>query len=177
MASFAERMIGAAKLDSRIYEEVEADESALGQAMGVVALAAIASGIGSLRAGPFGVVGVIVSALVAWFIWAVIVYVVGTKLFPEPQTRADVGQLLRTIGFAASPGLLAVFGILPFVGLLVRLAVSVWQLAAMVVAVRQALDYTTTQKAVIVCVVGWLVSVVLGVVLAGLFGGMAMLGR
>ena len=168
MASFADRMIGAAKLDVKTYEEVEHDEDALGQAMAVVALSVVASGIGSWGFGGVrGFVGGLLAALVGWFVWAGIIYVVGTQALAEPQTKADFGQVLRTIGFAASPGLLNVFGIIPLFGWLVRLVVIVWQFAATVVAVRQALDYKTTGRAIVVVLLGIIaylaVSVFLGV--------------
>ena len=51
MASFVERVVGAARLDARVYEEVEADPTAMGQAMAVVAAAALASGVGSIGSG------------------------------------------------------------------------------------------------------------------------------
>lgn len=155
MASFADRMIGAAKLDVKTYEEVEHDKSAMGQAMAVVALSVLASGIGSAGLGGVrGIVGSVVAALIGWFVWAGIIYLVGTQALPEPQTKADLGQVLRTVGFAASPGLVNVLAIAPLVGGLVRLVVFVWQIAATVVAVRQALDYKSTGKAVVVCILG-----------------------
>jgi hypothetical protein len=175
MASFTERMIGAAKLETATYEEVEHDPNALGQAIGVVVLSALASGIGSLGGGPTGMVMGIVFALVGWFIWAGIIFLVGTKVMPEPETRADLGQLLRTMGFAASPGVLNVLGIIPILGWIVRFAVMIWQLVAMVIAVRAALDYKTTGKAVIVCLIGWVAYVVAVFVLGSIFGvSMAM---
>jgi hypothetical protein len=170
MSSFADRVLGAARLDPRIYEEVEADTTAMGQAMAVVVAAALASGIGSLRGGGVGVVAAVVGGLVGWFIWAVMTWFIGTKLLPEPATRADVGQLLRTTGFSAGPGVLKVFGIIPFLGLLVSFVAAIWQLVAMVVAVRQALDYTGTGRAVLVCVIGWVVYLIVA------FGIVAMLG-
>jgi hypothetical protein len=148
-------MIRAAKLESAVYEEVEADPNALGQAIGVVVLSAVASGIGSLGRGLSGLTTGIILALVGWFIWAGIIYLVGTKVMPEPQTKADLGQLLRTMGFAASPGVLNVLGIIPFFGWIVRFGVMIWQLVAMVIAVKAALDYEKTEKAVLVCVIGW----------------------
>ncbi len=155
MASFAERMIGAATLNVKTYEEVEHDESALPQAMAVVALSVIASGISSAGFGSRGLVGGLIAAGVGWVVWAGIIFVVGTKLLPEPSTKADFGQLLRTIDFAASPGILNILGIIPLFGWLVRFVVWIWQLVATVVAVRQALDYRSTGKAVVVCLVGF----------------------
>ncbi len=171
MASFTERMIGAAKLDAATYEEVEADTTATGQAMLVVVLSSVATGIGS--AGRMGGTGLIVgtlAALVGWFIWAGLTYIIGTKLLPEPQTEADMGQLLRTIGFASSPGVLRLLGFIPVLGWLISVVVSVWMLAAFVVATRQALDYRSTGRAVAVCAIGFLVYMVVMVVVASMVG-------
>ena len=162
MASITERMIGAARLDVNTYEEVEADTSATGQAMAVVVLASVAAGIASLRGGGvMGLVGTTIAALVGWFIWAGITYVVGTKILPEPDTKADMGELLRTIGFSSSPGILRVLGIIPFIGGLITLVVSIWMLVAFVIAVRQALDYKSTGRAVAVCLIGFVAYIVI----------------
>ena len=178
MASFTERMIGAAMLDTRIYEEVEADQSALGQAMIVVVISSLANGIGSLFVGGLGGLfwGTII-ALIGWFIWAVLTFVIGTMLLPEPQTQSDIGELLRTIGFAASPGILRIVGILPLIGWLLSFLVSIWMLAATVIAVRQALDYKSTARAVGVCVIGFVIYLVISFVLGAVLGlGGAMMG-
>ena len=164
MASFTDRMIGAARLEVRTYEEVEADTSATSQAMGVVLLSSAAAGIGTVGLGAGGIGGVVVGgigALVAWVAWAFLTYIIGTRLLPTPETRADMGELMRTLGFAQSPGLLRVFGIVPVVGPLVLGIVSIWMLVAMVIAVRQALDYRSTWRALGVCVGGWLVAAVI----------------
>ena len=170
MASFSERMIGAAKLDVHTYEEVEADTTAMGQSMWVVVLSSIAAGIGT-GAGIAGLVVGSIAALVGWFVWAFVTYLIGTKLLPEPQTEADVGQLLRTTGFSATPGILRVFGIIPGLGVLAVGVANIWMLVSMVVAVRQALDYNSTGRALGVCLIGWLalvlVTMVLGVVTVG----------
>ncbi|MFQ5930519.1 MAG: YIP1 family protein [Acidobacteriota bacterium] len=171
MTSFSERLIGAAKLDVHIYEEVEADTGATGQAMTVVILSSVAQGIGTLKlGGSAGMLGGAIGALIGWFVWAFLVYVIGTKLLPEPNTGSDLGELLRTTGFSASPGVLRVLGLLPLLGGLIMFAVNIWMLIAMVIAVRQALDYQSTGRAVGVCVIGWLAQVVIIVVLMLLFG-------
>jgi len=155
MASFVDRVVGAARLDAKVYEEVEADPTAMGQAMAVVAAAALAAGIGSIGSGATGAVAAVVGGIVGWFLWAVVTWLIGTRLLPEPGTSADLGQMLRTIGFSAAPGLLNVLGIIPFIGVLVSFVAAVWQLVAMVVAVRQALDYRSTGRAALVCFIGW----------------------
>ena len=167
MANFKERIIRAAKLDVNLYEEVEADKGALGQAMGVVVLSSVAAGIGTIaKVGVFGILIGTIAALIGWYVWAYLTYFIGTKFLPEPQTRADHGELLRTIGFSSSPGLIRVLGIIPGLTGVVFLIASIWMLVAMVIAVRQALDYTSTLRAIWVCVIGWLVqALILGLLL------------
>ena len=155
MASFTERLVGAATLNVHTYEEVEADSTAIGQAMGVVILSSLAAGIGDIGRGGPGILAAVVGALLGWLVWAGLTYLIGTRLLPEARTRADWGQLLRTTGFAAAPGIVRVLGIIPLLGWLVLGIASLWMLAAFVVAVRQALDYTSAGRAIGVCLIGW----------------------
>ena len=172
MTSFQDRIIRAAKLDVNLYEEVEADTTSMGQAMGIVVLTSVAAGIGNLAGvGLGGVVMGTIAALVGWYLWAWLTYMIGTKLLPEPQTKADIGELLRTIGFASSPGLIRVLGIVPGLGGVVHPVAAIWMLVAMVVAVRQALDYKSTPRAVGVCMIGWIIQILILAFLFSLMGG------
>jgi len=172
MSSFKDRIIRAAKLDVNLYEEVEADKGAMGQAMGVVVLSSIAAGIGIVgRGGIGGILIGTIAALIGWYVWAYLTYFVGTKFFPEPQTKADHGELLRTIGFSSSPGLIRVLGIIPGLGSVVFLVASIWMFVAMVIAVRQALDYKSTLRAVGVCVIGWIIQTLILALLFYILGG------
>ncbi len=164
MPIFLNRIIRAARLDPQLYEEVEADRSALGQAFAVVVLSSIASGIGSVYKAPsfHGIAAGLAAALIGWFIWAVVIYLIGVKLLPEPQTSSNTGELLRTIGFASSPGLIRIFGVIPALTDIVFAIASAWILVAMIVAIRQALDYKSTLRAVIVALIGWVLQVVVG---------------
>lgn len=159
--TFVNRMVRAARLDAQLYEEVEADTEATRQAMAVVALASVAAGLGAGRWSLGGIAIGTAAALLAWFIWAYLIYWIGTRLFPEPQTRASHGELLRTIGFANTPGLIRVLGAIPALREVAFLVAGVWGLVATVIAVRQALDYRGTLRAVGVCAVGWIVQMVL----------------
>ena len=177
MASFQDRIIRAAKLDVDLYEEVEADKGAMGQAMGVVVLSGVAAGIGSV--GTSGIAGILfgtIAALVGWYIWAYVTYFVGTKFLPEPQTKADHGELLRTIGFSSSPGILRVLGIIPFFYGIIFLITGIWMLVAMIIAVRQALDYKSTLRAVGVCVIGWIIQGIILWLFFSIFGGFGTSG-
>jgi hypothetical protein len=171
MRVFLRRMLGAARLDAATYEEVEADRGATGQAAAVVVLAALGAGIGSLENG--GVAGIAwhtLASLVGWWVWAYITYLLGTRLLPGPETVADHGELLRTIGFSSAPGLLRIFALVPAIAAPVFLLCSLWMLVAMVVAVRHALDYSGSGRAIAVCAIGfpvYAVTIVVSLLLLG----------
>jgi hypothetical protein len=173
MSNFTERVIRALKLDINLFEEVEADKGAMSQATGVVILSSLAAGVATISKGGIG--GILIGtlgALLSWYVWAYLTYFIGTKFLAEPQTKADFGELLRTIGFASAPGIIRALGILPFLTSFVFFAASIWMLIAMVIAVRQALDYSGTLRAVGVCVIGWVIQAIILVILfpiAGMF--------
>ena len=172
MSLFVNRMIRAAKLDVHLYEEVEADKGAIGQAMGVVVLSSVASGIGLFRTG--GLEGIAIGtmgALFGWYVWAFLTYIIGTKLLPEPQTHATHRELLRTVGFSSSPGIIRVLALIPAFAPVVFLVAGVWMLVAMVIAVRQALDYHSTLRAIGVCLIGWVLQGVIIAIVLGMVGG------
>jgi hypothetical protein len=171
--TYLQRFIGAAALDSAIYEEVEADRTATTQAFVTVILSSAAAGLGSRGFGsatPVSITLMTIVALIAWAAWALITFEIGVRLMPEPQTQSDVGELLRTIGFATAPGCLRVLGVLPGVTLPVFVLSAAWMLAAMIVAVRQALDYTSTTRAVAVCGLGWALAITIAIGLGLAFG-------
>jgi hypothetical protein len=148
------RMLRAARLDADLYEEVEADKNTMGQATTVVVLSSLAAGVGGMG-GITGIAIATVGSLIGWYIWAYMTYFIGTRFLAEPQTKADLGELLRTIGFSSSPGLIRILGIIAPLREVVLVIASLWMLVAMVIAVRQALDYTSTWRALAVCAIGW----------------------
>jgi len=171
MDTFTNSMIRAARLDASLYEEVEGDPTAMRSAMQVVVLSSVAAGVGSITEGGLvGIIAMTLGSLLGWYIWAGLTYVIGTRLLAEPQTHADMGQLLRTTGFSSSPGVIRLLGIVPGLSMIVMPIAAVWMLVTMIVAVRQALDYSSTWRAVVVCAIGWLVQVL---VLVGLLVALA----
>jgi hypothetical protein len=171
--TYLQRLIGAAALDAAIYEDVEADESATIQACATVVISSLAAGIGSRgfggnTAGNIAFMSTV--AVLAWAAWALVTYGIGVRILPQTQTRSNVGELLRTTGFATAPGCLRLLGVLPGVTIPVFAVTAIWMLAAMVVGVRQALDYDSTGRAVAVCVIGWAMAIVIAIVLGLAFG-------
>ena len=167
---FINRIIRACKLDVSLYEEVEADKSATLQAALVVVLSSLAAGVGALSLGAANFLMAPILSLISWYIWAYLIYFIGAKLFPEANTKADHGQLLRTIGFSSAPGLIRVFGFTPEIMSITFIGAGIWMLIAMVIAVRQALDYQSTWRAIGVVVIGFLVQAIVLIMLLRIFG-------
>ncbi len=167
--SLTSRMIRAAKLEVNLYEEVEADSAATSQALIAVIVVSLASGIGTGIAGLGAMGGLgffwglligLAASLAGWLAWAYLSYILGTTIFKGPKTSATWGELLRTIGFAHSPGVLRIFSFVPFIGGVITFGASIWFLIAGVIGVRQALDFSTG-RAIATCIVGWLIYMVL----------------
>ena len=168
-SQFINRIIRACKLDASLYEEVEADKSATVQAAIVVILSSLAAGVGALSLGASNFLLAPLLSLISWYVWAYLIYFIGAKLFPEPTTKSDHGELLRTIGFSSAPGLIRVFGFTPELMTVTFIGSSLWMLACMVVGVRQALDYKSLWKAFGVVVVCWFIQAFLLLLIVMLF--------
>lgn len=186
MASFQDRVIGALKLQPNTFEEVENDASATGQAATVVIAAAVSGGlVGLIWLGTLGfssgltgfILGLVLKPI-GWVVGSWVLLMVGTKMMPGKNTQADLGQLLRVTGFASAPGLFSILGVVPILGILVGLAIAIWTIIAMVIGVKQALEYDDTVKAVIVCVIAWVIMWIFTVIV-GFMGiaGAGLTGR
>lgn len=166
--TFGDRIVGAMKLDPNAFEDVERDPTAIGQSVAVIALAAVAAGIGNIYYG--GLTGIVRGAfmsVISFLIWSLIIWLVGTKVLPEPATKADYPETFRVLGFAAAPGLASVITIIPLLGWLLMFIIWLWQIAAMVIAVRQVLDFSTTGKAIVVVLIGFAINIVLTMLIIG----------
>jgi hypothetical protein len=182
--SLTDRMVRAARLEIGLYNEVEADTTATSQALTVVVITALAGGIGAalgqaFAGRPAGIVGGLIGGLVAellgWLVWSYVMYFVGTRVF---HGTATYGELLRTLGFAYSPGVLNILRFIPVLGGLITLVVLIWRILAGFIAVREALDLDTgnTVATIVVGVLAYvIVLAIVGVVLAAVGLGAAVL--
>ncbi|HJX04167.1 MAG TPA: YIP1 family protein [Dehalococcoidia bacterium] len=180
------RMWRAARVESQLYEEVEADSRSSGQALLAVALVSVASGIGAgisaLMKGEASFLGFItglfsgiIGALVIWFIFSLLCFWLGTSIFKGPNTKATLGELLRTLGFAYSPGLLNIFSFIPVIGAIIPFVTLIWTVIAAVVAVRQACDFTTGRAigtVIVAAIIPLIIMVLLGLLIAGAFAAL-----
>jgi Yip1 domain len=176
--TFGDRVIGAMKLEPNAFEDVERDPTAIGQAVGVIVLAAVSAGIGNIYWGGIsGIVTTAITSLIGFLIWSVIVWLVGTKLMPEPTTKADFPETFRVLGFSAAPGLLSFITIIPLLGYLILFVIWLWQMASMIVAVKAVLDYSTIGKAIVVVLIGFIINLIItALVLVPMLGARAMFG-
>ena len=172
--SLISRMVGAAQLNEAVYEDVERDVDATSQAALVVAIVAVCAGIGQLRdGGIFGLIFGVIGAFLGWIVWAAITYWVGKTIFGTTNTRVTLGEMLRTLGFSHSPGVLRILGFIPTLGPLISFVAGIWMLITGIVAIRAAMDFSTG-RAIGTAIVGWLIAVLvvaafalIGVSLAG----------
>jgi hypothetical protein len=158
--NYFQRLQKAIMLDVSFYEEVENDKKFTDQAMMTVVLVSIVQGLMIAGFAPIALVQGILGSLVRFIIWAFFIAFVGTRILPEPETKSNTGELIRTLGFAYAPGLLVILKVLPFINSFVDPIVVILQLAAMTIAVRQALDFNSTVRAVGVCIVAFILMIV-----------------
>jgi hypothetical protein len=172
-------MLRAARLEVPLYEEVEADTTATNQALLVVVIVALAAGIGSALGGGNVVgrlVGGVLNALIGWAVWSYVVYFVGTRFMGGTATY---GELLRTLGFAETPGLLYIFGFIPILGGILGLIGFVWSIVASFIATRQALDIDNgkTVITIILAIIAlFIVVAIISIIVGTIFGLGAMFG-
>jgi hypothetical protein len=166
------------KLEPSAFEDVERDPTAIGQAVGVIVLAAVSAGIGNIYWGGItGIVTAAITSLIGFLIWSLIVWLVGTKLMPDPSTKADFAETFRVLGFSAAPGLLSFITIIPLLGYLIMFVIWLWQMASMIVAVKAVLDYSTIGKAIVVVLIGFIINLIItALVLVPMLGARAMFG-
>ena len=167
--SFVDRIIGALRLDPATYEEVEHDASATTQAVAIVVVVSILSGIGASNRGIGALIWGAVAALISWAIYSFAVYVVGTTILKGPETSASFEEVLRTLGFAYTPSAFAVLGLVPSIGGIIVFLVGIWSLVASIIAIRQSLE-ATTGRAVGIAIVAAIVLIVIAVIIATIFG-------
>ncbi len=161
MNLFLNRLFRAAKLDAGLYQEVIADTGTMFQAMMAVFIYCAASAYGGFgRAGVAGINFGMITSLLGWYVWAFSTYFVGARLLPEAETKGDRKAVLRAMGFASSPGLIRLLGLIPNMAGTTLLIASVWMFVAAVIAIKQAMNYKSIYRAAGACLIGWIISAI-----------------
>ena len=178
MADLTGRMIGAMQADVKTFEEIEADPNAMTQAITVIVIAGVAALIGNIfRAGVVGGVVSMVLSLMSYALFSFLVFLVGTKMMPEPTTKADFNETFRTVGFAAAPGVFSVLAIIPFLGPFISFLIAIWSLVIGVIAVRAVLDYSNTGRAIVVCLLAFIACMIVWFIVMVPIMGMLLVAR
>ena len=86
------------------------------------------------------------TAILTWFIWAILIYVIGVKLFPEKQTKIPFKKVLTAVGFAHSPGLLRFFAITPDLMVPIIFLTQFWIFAALIISTKHVLNLKSNFK-------------------------------
>jgi hypothetical protein len=167
--SIIDRSMGFLRLDDPTYEEVEHDASATTQAAVVVAVVALAAAIGGLGEGGLGFVAGFIVAIVSWVITSYAIFLIGTRLWPSTSTQADVGQLLRVVGFASVAGIVNVLGFIPVLGPILALVAGIWGIVMTVKGVKHALEMSTG-RAIVTAVAGWILAAIIGAIIFAILG-------
>jgi hypothetical protein len=167
--SLQDRIMGALKLDAATYEAVEKDRGATTQAALIVAVAAVAGAIGGAGEGLNGIIAGVLSLLLGWAVFSALVYFVGTRFLGTSTTSASWQEVARTMGFAYVPLWLTVFGFIPLFGAIIGLIAWIWWLAASVIAIRHALDFSTG-RAVGTALIAFVGYVIVAAIIAAIFG-------
>jgi len=170
--SFVERLSGAARLNSATYREVGTDITATWPALMVVVGTSVVAGVVVLIGNPgisfVSVIYSIIGNLIGWAVWASVIYIVATRLFPSPMAAVGFVGMLRTLGFANAPQFFAFASLIPGAGQLFQVVIQLWGLSAMVVAVRVSFNYDSTFKAVGVVLLAYIPVLVLVLFLVSL---------
>ena len=159
MGRFLDRLFRAARLDPGLYEEVAADTKAMFQSMMAVFLYSMASAYGNFgRAGVSGINFGMITTLFGWYVWAFSCYVIAVRLLPETKVDVDRKAVLRALGFASSPGLIRLLGLIPELSGVTFGIASIWMIVAAVVAIKQVLKFESTLRVAMVCIIAWVIS-------------------
>lgn len=156
MTKFIGRLIRALKLDPLVYSEIKQDRSVLIQSLLLALISSIASGMGNSGGYSEKILFLSLMFFGGWFFWSILIYVLGTKVFPEPETETSLIDIFRVTGFAATPGLLKILAFLPAFTGIILFGATVWMLGCTVVASKQALHYQSMPRAMGITLLSWI---------------------
>lgn len=166
LSATLQRVVRAATFDVKFYNEVKDTPSLTNEALLVVIGSTVLASLGALQGGFRGLLATLIAGIAGYYIWAWVTRLVGANFF---EGSGDMGQLLRTLGYASAPRALGLLGIIPCVGGIAMLISFLWTLATGILAVREGHSVDTT-KAIVISVIGWVIVVVVQIVLYAVFG-------
>ena len=163
-AQFLNIVFRSIKLDKNLYKENKNFGDA---AIYFAALIMILDGVaGAIAANTFYKTSISLSAITAiftWFVWAMFIFVIGVKLFPDKDTKVPFKKLLTAVGFAHAPGLLRFFAISPTTVMPIIFLTQLWIFASLTISTKQILQLKSNFKSFGIIFLSFLILAILSV--------------
>ena len=103
------------------------------------------------------------TAILTWFIWAVLIYVIGVKIFPDKESKITFKRILISVGYAHAPGLVRFFAVTPELVIPVIFLTQFWIFASLIIATKQVLNLKSNFKSFGIIFLSFLIIVFLSV--------------
>ena len=103
------------------------------------------------------------TAILTWFIWAILIFVIGVKIFPDKQTKVSFKKVLTGVGFAHAPGLLRFFAITPELMIPIIFLTQFWIFASLIISTREILNLKSNFKSFGIVFLSFLIIVFLSI--------------
>ena len=103
------------------------------------------------------------TAILTWFIWAIFIFVIGVKIFPDKQTKVPFKKVLTAVGFAHAPGLLRFFAVTPDLMIPIIFLTQFWIFAALIISTKQILNLKSNFKSFGIIFLSFLIIAILSV--------------
>ena len=103
------------------------------------------------------------TAILTWFVWAIFIFVIGAKLFPDKQTKVSFKKVLTAVGFAHAPGILRFFAITPDLMIPIIFLTQFWIFAALIISTKQILNLKSNFKSFGIVFLSFLIIAILSV--------------
>jgi len=149
------QLIRAIQLEPQVFRELAQDKASLVSAMALALFSSAAAGVGSVGGYAEKIPQAIGTALLAWFLWVLLIYALGAKCFPAKR-RTSLTAILCAAGFASTPGLLRFLAYFPVFSVIVSFGAALWMFASMLVAMKEALHYESMPRTAAVIGIGWI---------------------
>ena len=147
-AQFLDIVFKSLKLDKSLYKDSKYfGEAAIYFAGLIMILDGVAGAVAanSIVKTSIGISGL--TAILTWLVWAIFIYVIGVKIFPERESQVPFKKILIAVGYAHAPGLVRFFAVTPDLVLLIVFLTQFWIFASLIISTKQVLNLKSNFKA------------------------------
>ena len=104
-----------------------------------------------------------ITAIFSWFIWSLLIFVIGVKVFPEKETKVNFKKILIGVGYAHAPGILRILGFIPEMVIPIVLITQFWIFASLIIATKEMLNFKSNIKSLGVVLIAFLIIAIVSV--------------